>query len=147
MGDSVTSELSKNNVTIIAAQEYIDAGGSVVRSGIMLADAVLQVVESGRIADIDFQGLKGASSSYFNVLLRRIEEGCGLPALDEQVRFTFSSKIQKMIYERSLESIKRSRATPALVEPREVTATGSAQRECERSLWRRLLSALFRSVS
>jgi len=91
----------------IKARNHLDPEGSVVRSGIALAEAVLQELENDSQVEIDLDGIKGASSSYFNVFLRRIEEGCGIGVFERQASVLFSSNIQKMVYTRSYESLKK----------------------------------------
>ena len=83
-----------------------------MHSGMALADAVLTALEAADLVEVIFAGIKGASSSYFNVFLRQIEEGCGLLALDHHIHLRFSSKIQQMVFDRSLESIRRAARTP-----------------------------------
>jgi|GEM_PF-910141 len=89
----------------ILAVDHLDQDQSVVRSGIALAEIVLNTLESNQAVIVSFDGLKGASSSYFNVFLRRIQEGCGLAELGRHIEVSFSSEIQKMVYERSLDAI------------------------------------------
>lgn len=97
----MASELSEGS-TLVNATDHLDPGGSVVRSGIALADAVLEALEQSGAVNVSLRGLKGASSSYFNVFLRRIEEGCGLAEIGSRIRLEFGSKIQEMVFERSL---------------------------------------------
>jgi len=91
----------------IRAIDQMDAEGSLVRSGMKLAESVLGHLESGDQVEINLEGVKGASSSYFNVFLRRIEEGCGIGVFERQCKMVFSSNIQRMVYERSYESLKK----------------------------------------
>ena len=102
--------VESNRAVQIRATDYVNPDGSVVHSGMALADAVLSALEHADVVEVMFAGIKGASSSYFNVFLRRIEEGCGLAAFDRHIHMQFASKIQQMVFSRSLESIRR--ATP-----------------------------------
>lgn len=127
--------------TSISATDCLDPDGSVVRSGVAVADAALKALEENDVVIVSLQGLKGASSSYFNVFLRRIEEGCGLSEIGEHIQLEFDSKIQKMVFERSLAS-----RGPRLPAGRAVA--GEPQRpEQRRGLWRRLLEVVGRGGS
>ncbi len=88
----------------IVASEHVDPEGSVVKSGIVLADATLRALEENDTVTISLKGLKGASSSYFNVFLRRIEEECGLAEIEDHIHLEFGSKIQEMVFQRSFAS-------------------------------------------
>jgi hypothetical protein len=98
---------SNEKLVQILARDHIDIDGSVVRSGMALAEAVLKAMENEGRAEVNLEGIKGASSSYFNVFLRRIDEGCGLVVFEDRVRLQFASNVQKMVYTRSFESMKR----------------------------------------
>lgn len=114
---------SDNKSVHVYALEHVDSEGSVVRSGMALAEAVLHALESGAPVEVDLKGIKGAASSYFNVFLRRIDEGCGLAVFKDRIRLRFASRVQELVYARSYESMKRgalesnatsnSSATPA----------------------------------
>jgi len=102
---------SPTNVIAIKATEHMDPGGSIVHSGLAFADAVLNKLGPGISIELDLRGLKGASSSYFNVFLRRIDEACGLAELDRHISPRFGSKVQEMVYRRSLEAVRRHATT------------------------------------
>jgi len=85
----------------LSAMDHLDAEGSVIRSGRLLADAVLKHVSIDRVVVVSFSGLKGAASSYFNVFLRRIQEVCGLAVFDSVIQLEFGTSIQKQIFDRS----------------------------------------------
>lgn len=93
-----------DKATHIEATDHLDPDGSVVRSGVALADAVVRALNEAGSVTISLKGLKGASSSYFNVFLRRIEEACGLAEIGRHIHLTFESNVQRMVFERSFES-------------------------------------------
>jgi hypothetical protein len=96
----------KSNVARIRAQDHLDSDGSVVRSGLLIADAVVAALHAHGDVEVSFEGVRGTPSSYFNVFLRRIEEVCGIAEIDNHIRLHFGSKVQKMIFDRSLESFR-----------------------------------------
>lgn len=120
---------------VIRAVDHLAADESVVRSGVALADAVIKALDSVDSMTVSFAGLKGASSSYFNVFLRRIQEGCGVAELGGHIRLEFGSNIQKMIYDRSLEALGKGSMRP----PREPEASATVDSSPRPSLWKRLL--------
>ena len=118
------------STTIIAASDHLDPNGSVVRSGVALAEAVLSALEQSGTVKISLKGVKGASSSYFNVFLRRIEEGCGLAEIGRHILLEFGSNIQEMVFQRSFDS-RAPRKPPARTPP-------SAASEVRQSVWKRI---------
>ena len=122
----------------IAASDYVDPNGSVVKSGIMLADAAVKALEEHGCVRISLKGLKGASSSFFNVFLRRIEEECGLAEIGDHLLLEFGSKVQEMVFQRSFDS--RGPRRPS------TTAASLPERFGERSFWKRIIDVLRRLV-
>lgn len=102
----------QSQTVVVLATDQLDPGGSVVRSGLMLAEAVLRSFETAITLEVVFDGIKGASSSYFNVFLRRIDEGCGLDVFEARACLRFATRIQEAMYSRSLESVRRGRREP-----------------------------------
>ena len=122
----------------VVATEHLDPGGSVVRSGIALADATLRALEEGDIVRISLKGLKGASSSYFNVFLRRIEEECGLEEIGRHILLEFGSGVQEMVFQRSLQSRGPRRPSGRASQPAPET------REARPPTWKRIFDAAAR---
>ena len=121
--------------SFIRAVDHLASDESVVRSGVALADAVITALENQDFVTISFAGLKGASSSYFNVFLRRIQEGSGVAELGNHIRLEFGSNVQKMIYERSLEALGKGPKRP----PKEPETNEIADPPPRLSFLRRLL--------
>ena len=126
----MASDVSENTTTIVAS-DHLDPNGSVVRSGVALAEAALRALEQSGTVRITLKGLKGASSSYFNVFLRRIEEECGLAEIGRHIQLEFGSNIQEMVFQRSFDS-RAPRRPPARTPP--ATAT-----QIRQSAWKRIL--------
>ena len=91
----------------IVAKDHVDPEGSVVKSGTAIAEAAIEALKTPGMVSVAFDGLKGATSSYFNEFLRRIDQRCGRPELSERLQFTFDSKVQKMVFDRSLDALAR----------------------------------------
>jgi hypothetical protein len=123
----------------ILARSHLHEDGSVVKSGVALADRVLEALKGGVSVEVSFEGVKGASSSYFNVFLGRIEEECGLADLDRYVTLEFDSELQRTVYVRSLKSVSKGiRRPPKRPDPRS-SPEGEAG---PRSVWKRILDLL-----
>ena len=99
----MASDPSESTLCVVAT-EHLDPDGSVVKSGIALADVALRTLEQDGTVRISLKGLKGASSSYFNVFLRRIEEGCGLAEIGRRIKLEFGSNVQETVFQRSFDS-------------------------------------------
>jgi hypothetical protein len=97
----------QNAIVLIRAKDQLDPNGSVVQSGMNLADAVLRSLGSARSVEVTLEELQGASSSYFNVFLRRIQENCGLDAFTAHVKLQFASDVQRRVFERSWDTLRR----------------------------------------
>lgn len=124
-----------DNVRQIRATELLDPSGSLVESGLRLANAVIDGLNSGEIVQVSLHGLKGASSSYFNVFLRRIDEACGVARLNDHVQLEFGSRVQKMMFDASLDALRRGHAAPAV-------SSAPVEEESQppvRSVWSRIL--------
>ena len=121
----------------LKAIDLLDGDGSVVKSAIKLADAVIAALNSRRLVEVSFSGLKGASSSYFNVFLRRINEACGLQQFQQHVKLQFGSPVQKMMYDSSLRAL--SRGTPKAGDGAEAIEVAP---KVPKSWWKRLLQGV-----
>ena len=129
----MASDPSESTVCVLAT-EHLDPDGSVVKSGIALADVTLRTLEQSGTVRISLKGLKGASSSYFNVFLRRIEEECGVAEIGRHIKLEFGSKVQEMVFQRSFDS--RGPRVPSgqkVVSPRTASDHGP-------TVWKRILT-------
>lgn len=127
------------NYPKIQAIDYQSDDGSVVHSGVQFADAVLSALNQSDCVQADLTGLKGASSSYFNVFLRRVDEGCGIANFKEAVKLNFDSNIQRMMFERSFDNMKRGvhRSTSGIV-----TSPVPLENSEDTSVWKKLIARL-----
>lgn len=118
----------------LEALDHVDSEGSVVRSGMLFADAVLRKLDAGQVVTASFKGLRGASSSYFNVFLRRIEEACGLAEIHQHIVVEFGTSVQKMVFDRSFDAMRKGVRQPSQSE----SPASSSQTKSAVSLWERL---------
>lgn len=96
---------------VIQAKDHLHPQGLIVESASILADALIGPLQEGMDVEVSFAGIKGASSSYFNVLLGRLADVFGIDVIDRQIRFQFDSEVQKQVFGRSLESLKKAIAS------------------------------------
>lgn len=92
----------------IIATEFVNPQGLIVESGLLLAARISAALTAGEAVEVSLAGMRGLSSSYFNVILGTLVEGFGLPAIENRVRFVFDSQAQQQTYRRSLDSFKRA---------------------------------------
>ena len=79
----------------ITATKYQDADQRIVESAAMLAREVLCALESHEVVEIDLHGLKGLSSSYFNVLLQQVLPVTTVGGFAKRVHLRFGSAAQR----------------------------------------------------
>lgn len=101
----------------IDATLYFDPERDVRESGVLLANRVIEVVQavpSDQQVAVTFAGVRGAASSFFNILLYRVAQHCGVGVLDQRLRFEFSSNAQRTVFNRSFDAVRRELApTPS----------------------------------
>lgn len=87
------------------AAHHLAPDGSVVESARLLATAVAAQARNGSRVKIEFQGLRGATTSYFNMLLRDLRESLGPSIVEERLEFAFASPLQSELFERSRRAV------------------------------------------
>lgn len=90
---------------MVEAREFIDGSGGIVESAMRLADAILPRLKEGARVSVSMAGMHGVSSSYFNVLLKRVMDECGPDAVRRRVHLRFNTKAQEGLYWRSREAL------------------------------------------
>ena len=93
-------------VTFVQATQFIDPSGSIVKSATAVGAAVLEQLDKGSDVVISLAGMKGVSSSYFNLVLQAIVERHGAAVLNSRVRFAFNSPAQDVVYQKSLRAVQ-----------------------------------------
>lgn len=90
--------------TVIAAA-YCEPEDGPVDSAARVADAVLDATREHERVLISMSDLRGASSSFFNVILDRIARELGPDAARQRVMFVDLGKHQVLVFERSRAAI------------------------------------------
>ena len=90
---------------VYQATNYIDPAGSVVASASLLAEAIIIDLAHGASVEVDLSGLRSVSSSYFNTLLSRVADRCGIGAIQDRLALRFSSHAQRAIFDRSYQAV------------------------------------------
>ena len=94
----------------IEAHRFRDPRDRIVASASLLADELVSRLAEHDVVLVDLRGMRGVTSSYYNVLLQRVLGVLPMTDLARRVRFCFDSAAQEQVYGRSLESAKRGAA-------------------------------------
>lgn len=92
----------------IDAIDYFDPEAEPRSFGIHLADSVIEQFQSGVGGDVirvNFQGIKGAASSHFNIFLFQVGNYLGPEALRTRLTFEFGSTPQRNMFLRSFQAV------------------------------------------
>lgn len=95
------------DLVIIKASQWVAPERAVTDSAEDAARAIVAELSSGKPVEVDLTDVRGVPSSYFNLILIRIAEAHGLPALD-RVTFRFATTVQRATYERSAHAVRES---------------------------------------
>ena len=94
----------------IQAIDFTVQDEKLVDSAERLAEAIIDSLEAHERVVVSLKGLRGVSSSYFNVILRNLVSSIDLAAVEERTEFQFDSLAQEMVYQRSLLSFSEEGA-------------------------------------
>ena len=84
------------------------AQGSIVQSGIALANEIVGKLRAGEEITVSFAGMRGLSSSYFNPVLKAVKASLGLDVIGQRLIFDFVSGAQQAVFNRSLDAVKNA---------------------------------------
>jgi len=105
--------ISSEGHIVLKAVEYLAADQSVTGSAMTLADAVFNRVAGGERVAVDFGGFTGASSSYFNLLIRKLaRDDVGAAFVWAPESFRFGNSFQKSVFEQSRAAVLPRRDAP-----------------------------------
>jgi hypothetical protein len=94
----------------VSANAFRDPQDRIVASASRLADEVVRLLPLQDVMEIDLSGMRGVTSSYYNVLLHRVLEVISAADFTRRVRIRFDSPAQEFVFNRSFESAKRGAA-------------------------------------
>jgi len=93
----------------IRAIEYAQTGESVVETATRVAsDVVALLGRDSSAVRLDFAGMRGTPSSYFNVLFGQIVEAVGSQEFESRVELVFETPTQKLVATRSREAVLKA---------------------------------------
>ncbi len=104
------TEVNKMSEATIRALDFTVQDEKLVDSAERLAGAITDSLGEHDRVVVSLKGLRGVSSSYFNVILRNLVSSIDLVAVEERVKFQFDSLAQEMVYQRSLLSFREEGA-------------------------------------
>lgn len=94
---------------VIRAVEHSGSSRTLVDTAEDVAALVLAQMETGRMAFVSLEGLRGVASSFFNVILDGVVARWGLAGLD-RLEFRCETPTQASVLERSLKSVRSGAA-------------------------------------
>ena len=92
--------------TVLFAKDFLHPSGVIVDSAELLASAVVEHLRQNDRVGITMAGMPAVSSSYFNIVLRRVFEAYGAVALD-CLYIASPSPVLRQVFERSREAARR----------------------------------------
>ncbi len=91
------------------ARDFFDPQGSVVDCAARIAHEVVRQLSTGAAVCLSVHGLRGVSSSFFNVILSAVFENFDRSVRD-RFRVDTETDTQRIVYERSLDAFLRRTA-------------------------------------
>ena len=101
---------SFSDMVTVSANAFRDPQDRIVASAARLADEVVRLLSAHDLIEIDLGGMRGVTSSYYNVLLHRVLEVIPAGDFPRRVKLRFDSAAQQLVFNRSLESATRGAA-------------------------------------
>jgi len=95
----------------LAARDFVSDTASVVETAEVVAVAINERLLRGEHVRLSMRGFPGTSSSFFNLVLRRVIEVNGINALEKRVQFDFATTIEAELFGRSLRATKKNIAS------------------------------------
>lgn len=94
--------------TLLRACDHFDPALPAEESARRLADAAIGALEHNERLHIDFSGVPGVASSYYNIVLSRIATAMGSDALLKYLSYDFDTTTHRTLFERSLAAFRRA---------------------------------------
>lgn len=92
------------DVTKIDAKGFVDEARPVVECAELVAEEVSRLLRTGACVVLSVRGVRGVSSSFFNVVLSAVAEALGSDFGGGRFDVETETKTQRMIYQRSLQA-------------------------------------------
>ncbi|MBI5851040.1 MAG: STAS-like domain-containing protein [Planctomycetes bacterium] len=94
--------------SLIRSIDYCNPDDRIVDSAQRVAAAVIAACGTTDVVTVSMDGVLGASSSFFNVLLSDVVASLGPEAIGTRVRLTGLTRTQQAVFERSRQAVLRS---------------------------------------
>lgn len=92
----------------VRVKDIFDPSQPVRDAGTLLANRVIDAVTTTPtpdIVEVDFTGVRGIASSYYNIMLHRVGQFCGVGVLRDRLRVRIDSPAQLIVYKRSFDAV------------------------------------------
>jgi hypothetical protein len=91
----------------LKAIDFIPENGSVIDTAEAAAACINAHLDQGESVDVAMTGMTGVTSSFFNLVIRRVAEKFGFEVFENRVKFRFSSTIQQQTFDRSFSATRK----------------------------------------
>jgi hypothetical protein len=91
---------------LVHAKKLVNPDEPVVESAERVALAVLEALEDHDVVTLSMDSVRGASSSFYNVIIQRVVERFGIVETERRLQFALTSAAQRMLVDRSIASVK-----------------------------------------
>jgi len=95
------------DATVINAKDFIDEKKPVVDAAALVGAKAASILRSGGAVVVSVEDVRGVSSTFFNVILSRVAPALQNDFGDGRFDVQTGNKTQALIYQRSLDAIKR----------------------------------------
>jgi len=97
------------NLVRIVAKDFVDDTRPVIESAALIAAQAAALLRQGSQVVISVHGLRGVSSSFFNVVLAGVADVLGPDLVNGRFSVDTETVTQRMIFERSLDAFRQPR--------------------------------------
>lgn len=91
----------------LLAKDFIQHNRPVVECAVKLAAEVERLLASGQNVVVSVHGVRGVSSSFFNVILSAIDRTIPPDQVDVRFKMNLETVTQRLVYQRSLEAWRK----------------------------------------
>lgn len=103
--------MNRMNTVVIDAKRFIDESASVIDSAMRIGLEALGPLRAGQDVIVSVRGVRGVSSSFFNVLLATVSSELGAGTGRSRLTVDTETRTQAMVWDRSKAAFDKDRAS------------------------------------
>jgi hypothetical protein len=111
---------------------FINPAVPIVDTAQAVGEMVAKELRRGSSVVVSLRGVRGASSSFFNVLLRLAQDASDGTLDHARLAFDFENQVQRLVYEKSLAAL-RAHSEPARLKPDPKLPNSNSERQTKPS--------------